>query len=164
MKGILSVTWWRLFWASPDEGYFESHLMKAILSVTGWRVFWASPDEGYFERPLMKGITETCRVLYIWYLRHYYYFLLPVLNLLHMYIIFRQSPPITPNAEQILLFFLIIQKSITCIQKTPYNSKWLDSVHSCFGMTSNHPKCGIDFILFFLIIQTSITYIQNNSK
>jgi hypothetical protein len=67
MKVILSVTWWRLFWASPDEGYFElpdegyferhlmkvilSYLMKVILSVTWWRLFWASPDEGYFELP-----------------------------------------------------------------------------------------------------------------
>jgi hypothetical protein len=47
MKVILSVTWWRLFWASPDDGYFERHLMKVILSV---------PDEGYFERHLMKVI------------------------------------------------------------------------------------------------------------
>jgi hypothetical protein len=55
MKVILSVTWWRLFWAYlmkvilsvPDEGYFERHLMKVILSVTWWRLFWASPDEGH---------------------------------------------------------------------------------------------------------------------
>ena len=155
MKGILSVPWWRVFWASPDEGYFERHRMKGILSVTWWRVFWASPDEGYYRNvSCALHLISTSLLL----------FFTSVLNLLHMYIIFRQSPPITPNAEQILLFFLIIQKSITCIQKTPYNSKWLDSVHSCFGMTSNHPKCGIDFILFFLIIQTSITYIQNNSK
>jgi hypothetical protein len=71
---MLSVTWWRLFWVSPDEGYFECHLMKVILSepdegyfewtwwrlfwvnlmkvilsVTWWRLFWVSPDEGYFE-------------------------------------------------------------------------------------------------------------------
>ena len=25
----------------------ERHLMKVILSVTWWRLFWASPDEGY---------------------------------------------------------------------------------------------------------------------
>ena len=47
MKFILSVTWWSLFWASPDEVYFERHLMKFILSVTWWSLFWASPDEGY---------------------------------------------------------------------------------------------------------------------
>ena len=39
MKVILSVTWWRLFWASPDEGYSGRHLMKVILSVTWWRLF-----------------------------------------------------------------------------------------------------------------------------
>jgi hypothetical protein len=38
MKVILSV---------PNEGYFECYLMKVILSVTWWRLFWASPDEGY---------------------------------------------------------------------------------------------------------------------
>jgi hypothetical protein len=53
---ILSVTWWSLFWASPDEVYFERHLMKFILSVTWWSLFWASPDEVYFERHLMKFI------------------------------------------------------------------------------------------------------------
>jgi hypothetical protein len=42
MKVILSVTWWRLFWASPDEGYFERHPMKVILSVTWWRLFHKS--------------------------------------------------------------------------------------------------------------------------
>jgi hypothetical protein len=57
MKVILSVTWWRLFWA---------YLMKAILSVpdegyserTWWRLFWAYlmkailslHDEGYSGR------------------------------------------------------------------------------------------------------------------
>jgi hypothetical protein len=56
MKVILSVTWWRLFWASSDEGYSERRLMKFILSVAWWRLFWASPDEGYSERRLMKII------------------------------------------------------------------------------------------------------------
>ena len=56
MKVILSVTWWRLFWASPDEGYSERHLIKVILSVTWWRLFWASPDKGYSEGHLMKVI------------------------------------------------------------------------------------------------------------
>jgi hypothetical protein len=41
MKVILNVTWWRLFWVSPDEGYSERPLMKVILGV---------PDEGYSER------------------------------------------------------------------------------------------------------------------
>ena len=56
MKVILSITWWRLFWASPDEGYSERHLIKVILSVTWWRLFWASPDKGYSEGHLMKVI------------------------------------------------------------------------------------------------------------
>jgi hypothetical protein len=46
---------------------FERHLMKVILSVTWWRLFWASPDEGYFERHLMKVISEARRAHYIWY-------------------------------------------------------------------------------------------------
>ena len=49
------------FWASPDEVYFERHLMKFILNVTWWSLFWASPDEVYFERHLMKFILETRR-------------------------------------------------------------------------------------------------------
>jgi hypothetical protein len=55
-KVILSVTWRRLFWASPDEGYSERHLTKVILNVTWRRLFWASPDEGYSERHLTKVI------------------------------------------------------------------------------------------------------------
>jgi hypothetical protein len=61
----LSVTWWKLFWVSPDESYSERHLMKVILSVTWWKLFWASPDESYSERHLMKVIPETRRAHYI---------------------------------------------------------------------------------------------------
>ena len=53
---IMSVTWWKLLWASPDEGYYERHLMKVIMSVAWWRLLWASPDEGYYERHLVKVI------------------------------------------------------------------------------------------------------------
>jgi hypothetical protein len=61
MKVILSVTWWRLFWASLDEGHYERHLMKVILSVTWWRSFWASLDEGHSERTWWR-LFSTCVV------------------------------------------------------------------------------------------------------
>jgi hypothetical protein len=139
MKGILSVTWWRLFWASPDEGYFESHLMKAILSVTGWRVFWASPDEGYFERPLMKGILSVTWWRVFWASPDEGYFERHLMKGI-------LSVP----------WWRVLQKRVVCSTFDIYviiiifyfRVEFTSHVYYFQTVTSNHTQCGTNFIVF----------------